>query len=101
ATHASDVCVPLAALDAVVEVEGPHGAREIAFEALHRLPGDTPEQETALAAGELIVAVRLPAEAKAFAGHARYLKLRERTSYAFNVERAGRRVVPALAPPLA
>jgi xanthine dehydrogenase YagS FAD-binding subunit len=85
ATHASDLCVPLAALDAVVEVEGPNGAREIAFEALHRLPGDTPEKETSLAAGELIVAVRLPAEAKAFAGHARYLKVRERTSYAFAV----------------
>jgi xanthine dehydrogenase YagS FAD-binding subunit len=85
ATHASDLCVPLAALDAVVEVEGPHGAREIAFEAVHRLPGDTPEQETALAPGELIVAVRLPAESAAFAGRARYLKLRERTSYAFAV----------------
>jgi len=85
ATHASDLCVPLAALDAVVEVEGPHGVREIAFEALHRLPGDTPEQESALAPGELITAVRLPPEAEAFAGHARYLKLRERTSYAFAV----------------
>ena len=85
ATHASDLCVPLAALDAVVEVEGPHGAREIAFEALHRLPGETPEQETALAPGELVVALRLPAAAAAFAGHARYLKLRERTSYAFAV----------------
>jgi xanthine dehydrogenase YagS FAD-binding subunit len=85
ATHPSDLCVPLAALDAVVEAEGPHGVREIAFEALHRLPGDTPEQESALAPGELVTAVRLPSEAEAFAGHARYLKLRERTSYAFAV----------------
>lgn len=85
ATHASDLCVPLAALGAVVEVEGPKGPREIPFEALHNLPGDTPAQETALTAGELIVAVRLPPEAAAFAPHARYLKLRERTSYAFAV----------------
>jgi xanthine dehydrogenase YagS FAD-binding subunit len=66
-------------------VEGPGGAREIAFDALHRLPGDTPEQETALAPGELVTAVRVPAKAAAFASHARYLKLRERTSYAFAV----------------
>jgi len=85
ATHPSDFCVPLAALDAVVEIEGPKGRREIAFEDLHRLPGDTPEIETALAPGELITAVRLPAEAAAVAGHARYLKVRERTSYAFAV----------------
>jgi xanthine dehydrogenase YagS FAD-binding subunit len=85
ATHPSDFCVPLVALDAVVEVEGPQGKREIPLEDFHRLPGDTPEQETALAAGELIVALRLPAEAVKFAANARYLKLRERTSYAFAV----------------
>jgi xanthine dehydrogenase YagS FAD-binding subunit len=83
ATHPSDLCVPLAALDAIVEVEGSQGARELPLESLHRLPGDTPERETALAPGELIVAVRLPAAAAAFAPHARYLKLRERTSFAF------------------
>ena len=85
ATHPSDFCVPLVALDAVVEVEGPQGVREIAVDSLHALPGATPERETALAPGELIVAVRLPAEAAAFSRHARYLKLRERTSYAFAV----------------
>jgi len=85
ATHPSDVCVPLVALDAVVEVEGPGGRREIALEALHRLPGDSPDQETDLAPGELIVALRLPAEAASVARHARYLKVRERTSYAFAV----------------
>ncbi|MDW6024853.1 xanthine dehydrogenase family protein subunit M [Mesorhizobium sp. BAC0120] len=84
ATHPSDFCVPLVALDAVVEIEGRSGRREIALEDLHRLPGSTPELETRLAPGDLIAAVRLPAEA-AFAGHARYLKLRERTSYAFAV----------------
>src|SRR5262249_12350229 len=57
--------------------------REIALDALHRLPGDTPERESVLEPGDLIVAVRLPAEAAGFAAHARYLKLRERTSYAF------------------
>jgi xanthine dehydrogenase YagS FAD-binding subunit len=85
ATHPSDFCVPLVALDAVVEVEGPHGSREIAVDALHALPGSTPERETALERGELIVALRLPADAAGFAGNARYLKLRERTSYAFAV----------------
>jgi len=85
ATHPSDFCVPLAALDAVVEIEGPAGRREVALEALHRLPGDTPERGTALAPGELIVALRLPGEAAGFAAHARYLKVRERTSYAFAV----------------
>ena len=85
ATHPSDFCVPLAALDAVVEIEGRSGRREVALEALHRLPGDTPERETALEPGDLIVALRLPAEAAQFSAHARYLKLRERTSYAFAI----------------
>jgi xanthine dehydrogenase YagS FAD-binding subunit len=85
ATHPSDFCVPLAALDASVEIEGKGGRREIALDALHRLPGDTPERDSVLEPGELIVALRLPAEAASFAAHARYLKLRERTSYAFAV----------------
>jgi xanthine dehydrogenase YagS FAD-binding subunit len=85
ATHPSDFCVPLVALDAMVEIEGRAGRREIALEALHRLPGDTPERESVLEPGDLIVAVRLPAEARTFSGHARYLKVRERTSYAFAV----------------
>ena len=85
ATHPSDFCVPLVALDAVVEIEGRGGRREIALEALHRLPGDTPERENLLEPGDLIVALRLPAEARAFPAHARYLKVRERTSYAFAV----------------
>jgi xanthine dehydrogenase YagS FAD-binding subunit len=83
ATHPSDFCVSLVALDAVVEVEGPSGRRDVPLAELHRLPGDRPDIETELTPGELIVAVRLPAAAKAFAGHARYLKVRERTSYAF------------------
>ena len=85
ATHPSDFCVPLVALDAVVEVAGPAGRRDIPLEDLHLLPGSTPEHETVLEPGELITAVRLPAESAGFAGHARYLKIRERTSYAFAV----------------
>jgi xanthine dehydrogenase YagS FAD-binding subunit len=85
ATHPSDFCVPLVALDAVVEVEGRAGRRDIPFETFHRLPGDMPERESVLEPGDLIVAVRLPAEAARFAAHARYLKVRERTSYAFAV----------------
>lgn len=85
ATNPSDFAVPLVALDAVVEVEGPSGRRDIPLAELHRLPGDAPQRETVLEPGEIIVAVRLPAEASAFSGHARYLKVRERTSYAFAV----------------
>src|SRR5258706_15349981 len=85
ATHPSDFCVPLVALDAVVEIDGRAGRREIALEDLHRLPGDAPERETALEPGDLIVALRLPGEAARFAAHARYLNLRERTSYPFAV----------------
>src|SRR4029078_9459918 len=69
ATHPSDLCVPLVALDAMVEIEGSKGRREIALETLHRLPGTTPERESVLEPGELIVAVRLPASARAFAAH--------------------------------
>ena len=85
ATHPSDFCVPLVALDAVVDIEGGAGRREIPLEMLHRLPGDAPQRESMLEPGEIIVAVRLPAEAAHFARHARYLKVRERTSYAFAV----------------
>src|SRR3979411_2457567 len=89
ATHPADFCVPLVALDAVVEIEGRTGRREVALEALHRLPGDTPERENVLEPGDLIVALRLPAGASAFSAHARYVKVRERTSYAFALGSAG------------
>jgi len=85
ATHPSDFCVPLVALDAVVEIEGRGGRREIALEVLHRLPGDTPERDSVLEPGDLIVALRLPGDAAGFAAHARYIKVRERTSFAFAV----------------
>jgi xanthine dehydrogenase YagS FAD-binding subunit len=85
ATHPSDFCVPLAALDAVVEVEGRAGRRDIPLEMFHLLPDDAPDCENMLEPGEMIVAVRLPAQAARFADHSRYLKVRERTSYAFAV----------------
>jgi xanthine dehydrogenase YagS FAD-binding subunit len=83
ATHPSDFCVPLAALEAMVEVTGKGGIREIPIESFHLLPGDQPAKENALEAGELVTAIRIPADASRFAAHSRYLKLRERTSYAF------------------
>ena len=85
ATHPSDFCVPLAALDAVVEIEGQSGKRDVPIEHFHNLPGETPHIETVLTSGELVVGLRLPPQAAAFARHARYVKLRDRTSYAFAV----------------
>lgn len=93
ATHPSDFCVALSALDAVVELAGPAGRRDVALNEFFHLPGDHPERETQLLPGELIVAVRLSAEASAFARNARYLKLRERTSYAFAVVSAAAALV--------
>lgn len=83
ATHASDFCVPLVALAATVEIEGPGGSREVPVADLLRLPDATSPGGTALAAGELVTALRLPPDAAGFARHARYLKVRKRTSFAF------------------
>ncbi len=85
ATHPSDFCVPLVALDATVEIEGASGRRDVPLDAFHLLPGETPDKETVLEPGDLITAVRLPAASAALSGHQRYLKVRERTSYAFAV----------------
>jgi xanthine dehydrogenase YagS FAD-binding subunit len=85
ATHPSDFCVPLVALDAVVEIQGKGSRREVPLDVFHRLPADNPARESVLEPSELIVAVRLPPEAAGFSAHARYLKVRERTSYAFAV----------------
>jgi len=81
ATHPSDMCVALAALDAVVRLEGPSGTREIAFGDFHRLPGDRPDIETVIEHDELIVSIDLPAEG--FSENSFYLKIRDRHSYAF------------------
>jgi xanthine dehydrogenase YagS FAD-binding subunit len=81
ATHPSDMAVALAALDAIVHVEGPRGARAIPLTEFHRLPGDTPNIDTNLQSGELVTAVELPATP--FAARSHYLKIRDRASYAF------------------
>jgi len=81
AVNPSDMCVALAALDAVVEVRSLRGTRRIPMTEFHRLPGDTPQRDTNLGAGELITAVELPPSR--YARHSHYLKLRDRASYAF------------------
>jgi xanthine dehydrogenase YagS FAD-binding subunit len=81
ATHPSDMCVALAALNATVHVAGPNGSRAIALADFHRLPGDTPHIDTDLKRHEMITAIELPA--KGFAKNYSYLKIRDRMSYAF------------------
>ncbi|MEI5996212.1 xanthine dehydrogenase family protein subunit M [Paraburkholderia bengalensis] len=81
AVHPSDLCVALAALDAVVHVSGPQGERALPFAQFHRLPDDTPHIDTNLGDHELITSVELPNEG--FASHHAYLKVRDRASYAF------------------
>ena len=81
AVHPSDMAVALAALDAIVQVEGPRGARSIPLVDFHRLPGDTPNIDTNLQNGELITAIELPATP--FAARSHYVKVRDRASYAF------------------
>ncbi|HET7537990.1 MAG TPA: xanthine dehydrogenase family protein subunit M [Candidatus Didemnitutus sp.] len=80
ATHASDFCVALAAMDAVVLVTGPNGARRIPFPDFHVIPGETPERENVLALGELITAIDLPGPG---APRSCYVKVRDRASYEF------------------
>ncbi|MBV9696180.1 MAG: xanthine dehydrogenase family protein subunit M [Gammaproteobacteria bacterium] len=81
ATNPSDMSVALLALDALVQVRGPEGRRSIPIADFHRLPGTTPERDTQLRPGELILAVDLPPPV--FAAHSCYLKVRDRASYAF------------------
>ncbi|MDB6089534.1 MAG: oxidoreductase [Gammaproteobacteria bacterium] len=81
ATHPSDMCVALAALDASVHTVSATGHRTLKLADLHRLPGDTPHIETELAPGELITAVGIPP--CSFATRSVYRKVRDRASYAF------------------
>ncbi|OEV02785.1 FAD binding domain-containing protein [Streptomyces oceani] len=81
AVHPSDMAVAMLALDASVGVLGPYGERTLPLDALHRLPGDAPEQDTVLRHGELITDVELPA--RRFAARSTYRKVRDRASYAF------------------
>jgi xanthine dehydrogenase YagS FAD-binding subunit len=75
--------VALAALDAVVHVEGAAGPRAIPLNGFYRLPGDEPDRETTLERGDLITAVEVPA--LRYAGNSKYRKVRDRASYAFGV----------------
>jgi len=81
AVHPSDMCIALVALDATVLVSGAKGERRIAFSDFHRLPGDTPQKDNTLEKGELITAIEIPSNG--FQRHVHYLKVRDRTSYAF------------------
>ncbi|GAA2737984.1 xanthine dehydrogenase family protein subunit M [Pedococcus aerophilus] len=81
AVHPSDLAVSLAALDATVTVLGSEGEREVAFEDLHRLPGDHPERDTTLRHGDLVTGVFVPALPSGT--RSTYTKVRDRASYAF------------------
>jgi xanthine dehydrogenase YagS FAD-binding subunit len=87
ATHPSDMCVALAALDAVVHTRGAGRERAIPFAEFHTLPGDHPEVENALEPGELVTHVELPASP--FAAHTHYVKVRDRAAFAFALASAG------------
>lgn len=83
ATHPSDMCVALRALDAVVHVRSAGGSgRAIPFAEFHRLPGDRPDIDSNLQPGELITHITLP-DAARFVDHSAYIKVRDRLSYAF------------------
>lgn len=81
ATHPSDMCVALAALDAIVRVRGPHDERGISIGDFHRLPGENPTLDTVLRPDELVVSIDLPSSPYAQRSH--YLKVRDRASYEF------------------
>ncbi|MGI8333173.1 FAD binding domain-containing protein [Actinomadura scrupuli] len=83
ATHPSDMAVALAALGALVHVEGPDGPRTVPMPGLHRLPGAEPERDTVLDPGDLITAVEVPG--LPFAARSHYRKVRDRASFAFAV----------------
>jgi xanthine dehydrogenase YagS FAD-binding subunit len=81
ATHPSDMCIALAALEATINVRGPEGERSIPFVYFHRLPEDAPQDDNNLRFDEIITSIDLPE--KGFEKHYYYLKVRDRASYAF------------------
>jgi len=81
ATNPSDMCIAMAALEAVIHIEGPKGKRAVPFADFHLLPGKTPDRETVLEPGDLITHVTLPPPIKNSKQF--YLKLRDRASYEF------------------
>ncbi|MFG2353257.1 FAD binding domain-containing protein [Streptomyces sp. NPDC048521] len=87
ALHASDVAVPLTALDAVVHLQGAIGARSVPLTRFYLPPGDTPHIENVLQHGELITAVEIPLPPRGTRSH--YIKVRDRVSYEFALVSAG------------
>jgi xanthine dehydrogenase YagS FAD-binding subunit len=87
ALHASDLCVPLVALDAVVHTKGPNGVRRIPLTEFYLTPGDRPDMENVLEHGELITEVEVPLLASS--ARSGYLKVRDRVSYEFALTSAG------------
>jgi xanthine dehydrogenase YagS FAD-binding subunit len=81
ATNPSDMCVAMAALEAVIHIQGPRGSRAVPIADFHLLPGDTPHRETVLEPGDLITHVELPPPRSR--SKQLYLKLRDRASYEF------------------
>jgi xanthine dehydrogenase YagS FAD-binding subunit len=81
ANHPSDMCVAMAALEAVVQIQGVKGTRAVPIADFHLLPGDSPQRETVVEPGDLITHVTLPPPAPG--AHSVYLKLRDRASYEF------------------
>src|SRR5215475_10566205 len=86
ATNPSDMCVAMAALEATIHIQGPNGSRAVAFGDFHLLPGNTPNRETVLEAGDLITHVTLPPPVTG--SKQVYLKLRDRASYEFSLSSA-------------
>ncbi len=87
ALHASDVAVPLTALDTIVHVQGADGPRSIPLTEFYLPPGDTPHVENVLRHGELITAVEIPLLPEGARSH--YIKVRDRVSYEFALASAG------------
>jgi xanthine dehydrogenase YagS FAD-binding subunit len=81
ATHPSDMCVALAALDATVRLRGPAGERVVPVTEFHVLPGDHPDRESIIEPAELVTAVDIPP--LSFSRHSVYVKVRDRASFAF------------------
>jgi len=86
ATHPSDMCVAMAALDATIHIQGKNSERSVPITDFYKLPGDSPDRETVLDPGDLIVAVELPEIP--YAKKSRYLKVRDRASYEFALSSA-------------
>ncbi len=81
AAHPSDMCVALVALDASVHVRGASGERTVKVADFHTLPGDHPNVESVLQPGELVISIEVPTTP--LAAKSRYVKVRDRASYAF------------------